>query len=796
MFHDITESKKAEDALRTSEENLKKAQHFAHVGSWTWDIKINQLEWSDEMYNIFGINPKKFTGSLPDVLVSAIHPDDLPAVEESNLSVINNKKPIPLEYRVIWPDGSVHTVWAEAGELILDENGAPALLSGIVQDITERKQAENTLREAEELYRTIIATSPDGIVTMTLDGNISLASKRMLEMFGAELSDDVIGLSAFDFIAPEDRARASKKFKQVSQGKNVGYIQYNLRRTDGSFFKGEVSSSVFHDGEGNPVGVITMMRDVTKRELKEDTLQRYLSELEALSENAAVISKLQEPHQIGQKIVDVLGRYLSWHHITIRLRDVDKFELVAFNQPGLTKANRKQAERRFTSAVSKVGQGLSGWAVQTGKFIRAANVDEYPQYVNTHPDVRSGMYVPLKIGERVIGCISVESETIDAFTERDEKLLDTLAAQAAVSFENATLFQRAQAELRERQRAEKAQQVALTKYKTLFNAMPLGITVSDAEGNIIEANPMSEMLLGISLDKHRERSIDGAEWRIVRPDRTPLPPSEYASVRALKEQRLVENVEMGIVKSEDDISWISVTADVLPLDGYGVVIAYSDITERKQSDEELRKLLQEKEILLAEVHHRVKNNLQVVTSLLNLQTEGVEDPVILSMLEESRNRIQSMTLVHEQLYRAKEYARIDFGIYADQLVSTLFSMYEVDTNRIQFEVDADQVYLELEKAIPCGLILNELATNSLKYAFPEDKNGKLWVHLKPEKNAMLFQVGDDGVGIPDDVDFDRTQTLGLQLVKLLCTHDLHGSVEVLRNRGTQFQIVFPISPPA
>jgi two-component sensor histidine kinase len=203
-------------------------------------------------------------------------------------------------------------------------------------------------------------------------------------------------------------------------------------------------------------------------------------------------------------------------------------------------------------------------------------------------------------------------------------------------------------------------------------------------------------------------------------------------------------------------------------------------------------LLQEKEILLAEVHHRVKNNLQVVSSLLNLQAEGVDDERILALLEESRNRIQSMTLVHEQLYRSNEYAHIDLRTYIDQLASTLFNMYEVEPNQIQLKLDVKDVNLDLERAIPCGLLLNELITNSLKYAFPKDTKGFIEIKIKLSDGRLLLEFSDDGVGLPKHIDFHNTQSLGLQLIYLLATHDLNGRIILDREKGTGYRIDFPI----
>jgi PAS domain S-box-containing protein len=178
---DITERKQVEEALHHSEENLRKAQHFAHVGSWTWNVKTNQLDWSDEMYNLFGLDKQTFSGVLSDVIAQAIHPDDRAKVDQANLAVINEGVPSPLEYRVVLSNGAVRFVWAEAGEMIRDEAGAPYLLSGIVQDITERKQAEAAIRQLNE-------TLEERIIERT--AQLEAANKE-LEAFSYSVSHDL-----------------------------------------------------------------------------------------------------------------------------------------------------------------------------------------------------------------------------------------------------------------------------------------------------------------------------------------------------------------------------------------------------------------------------------------------------------------------------------------------------------------------------------------------------------------------------------------------------------------------------
>lgn len=214
-----------------------------------------------------------------------------------------------------------------------------------------------------------------------------------------------------------------------------------------------------------------------------------------------------------------------------------------------------------------------------------------------------------------------------------------------------------------------------------------------------------------------------------------------------------------------------------------------DITDNKIAEENLKNSLNEKEILLKEVHHRVKNNMQVINSILSLQSAYTKDDSVLKILKESQNRIKSMSQVHEKLYQTKDFSKIDFGDYLEELSHNLLISYENPLHKVRLIKECDEVYLNLDEAIPCGLIVNELISNSLKYAYTEDSvNCELLVGIKAKGNKVTLTVADNGIGI-QDVDIDNLESLGLQLVNAL-TEQLEGRLDLDVSSGTKFNIIF------
>lgn len=214
----------------------------------------------------------------------------------------------------------------------------------------------------------------------------------------------------------------------------------------------------------------------------------------------------------------------------------------------------------------------------------------------------------------------------------------------------------------------------------------------------------------------------------------------------------------------------------------------SRVRERTAS---LEKTVKEKESLLREVHHRVKNNMQVIVSLLNLQSDNLSDKAAIGALGESRARISSMMLIHENLYKSDNLAMIDFDRYAERIVSEIFLSYGMEKGGIDFSIEAFGIALNLDRAVPCGLILNELTTNAIKHAFTGNMEGKITFGLLQEPTGEhILTIADNGIGLPEDIDFNAGSSLGLRLVHRLVKGQLMGEIEVDREKGTEFTIRF------
>lgn len=257
------------------------------------------------------------------------------------------------------------------------------------------------------------------------------------------------------------------------------------------------------------------------------------------------------------------------------------------------------------------------------------------------------------------------------------------------------------------------------------------------------------------------------------------------------------NREMAVQTKTGEGRVLLLSAEPMEFEGKQCAVCVAhDITERKQDQERILNSLREKDILLKEIHHRVKNNLQVITSLMNLQGRNASDGTVREVFSDVGNRIKSMALVHEMLYSADDFSGVDFEAYLRALIDSLYRSMGISQSRIATELKIHDVRLGIDYAVPCGLIVNELASNSLQYAFPEERQGTLRVSMDQRKEGgdclvnMVFE--DDGTGMPDDFDFKKADTLGMKLVKLLSERQLGGSVSFSGGETSRFDLEFAI----
>jgi two-component sensor histidine kinase len=285
---------------------------------------------------------------------------------------------------------------------------------------------------------------------------------------------------------------------------------------------------------------------------------------------------------------------------------------------------------------------------------------------------------------------------------------------------------------------------------------------------------------------------------------TPLTYETFLEIVHPEDRRFVDTQWNGCLRGDfydiehrivvnGQVKWVREKA-YLELDDAGKTIGAfgiaQDITERKGAEEAIKASLSEKEVLLKEIHHRVKNNMQIISSLVALQADESKDTIIRDVLQDVTHRVRSMAMVHEKLYQSTDLALIDFAEYAQGLLNYLCRSYNSEGSNIRLTTDLEPLLIPVNEAVPCGLILNELISNSLKHAFPNQKNGEVVVSLHAGKEGeVVLCVRDNGRGLPAGFDWRQARSLGMRLVQMLAGQ-LHADVEVSSDRGSEFKLIF------
>jgi PAS domain S-box-containing protein len=390
--------------------------------------------------------------------------------------------------------------------------------------------------------------------------------------------------------------------------------------------------------------------------------------------------------------------------------------------------------------------------------------------------VKAKLIVPIVKNQELWGLlIAHHCSSSRYWTEFETELLRQLADQVSIALAQAQLLRALQDNER--------------RFRAIFHKTFQFIWLLKPDGTLLETNQTALEFMGLSAEVLINRRFwDMPCWNLSKKNQQRL---QEAIAQAAKGNFI--RYEVDVIGANGGI--LTIDFSIKPItDETGEVIMLipegRDISDRKQVEEEIKASLKEKEILLKEIHHRVKNNLLVVSSLLEFQTEYINHPAIAKVFEDSQHRIYSMALIHEKLYQSKNLEKINFGEYIKNLVYNLINSYNISEERVRVEFNIDSVELNIETANPAGLIVNELVSNVFKHAFPENRRGKLALGLHQNSSKkILLTIKDNGIGFTPDLDFRNTESLGLQLVCTLA-EQLEGKLSLIKRNGTTFKLSF------
>ncbi|MCZ7401195.1 MAG: PAS domain S-box protein [Candidatus Methanoperedens sp.] len=718
----------SEEKLRRSvEEKYRSLFDNANDAVVTIDTRGFVTSWNKSAEKLFGWTAEEITGKK---LVEVVATPKIVDSKENMIYDLFSDTITGQETTYFHRDGTKIDVSITISPLI-DVNRNVAERSLIIRDITEKKKSKEALRKSEEFLRTVLNSMNDGLMVIDADDfSIVSVNSVLLKKYGLK-EEEVIGKKCFEvshkLTEPcYHRNEICPLIESVETGKYSTVEHVHFGKNGEKMFA-EVSTSPIKDNTGKVVQIIHVTRDITERKQMENALHA--------------------------------------------------------------------SEEKFEKAFLASPQALTITGLNDGLFIEVN--DSFTKTLGYSREEALG-HTTLELGiwitkEDRIGFISALQK--NGFVHNEELNLRTKKGGTASMLVSAELIDVAGKDcllttfydITERKRAEEALTSSLSLLNATLESTADGILVVDRNGRITRWNQkfadMWQIPEEVLSNLNDDQALNHVLHQMVQPD------AFLAKVRELYRQPDASSVDQLTLTGGRIFERYSQPQRIGD-DIVGRVWSFRDITKLKRDEEKIRKSLEEKEVLLREIHHRVKNNMQIVSSLLRLQSRNIEDSKYKDMFIDSQNRINSMALIHEKLYKSESIAQINFKEYINDIISNIFESYCIKSN-IKIDINVENFPIKIDYAVPCGLIINELVTNSLKYAFPDGRQGKIQISLKSNENNMIrLSISDNGIGIPKDMDIRKTKSLGLHLVTALAEGQLHGEIILNRETGTEFQISF------
>jgi len=717
-----------------------------------------------------------------------------------------------------------------------DGQGQVTAMLSIGLDVTERKQAE-------EKYRNILQTAIDGFWTVDLQGRLLEVNEAYCRMSGYS-REELLRMSIPDLEITEKPEETRGHIETIiAQGSDRFITKH--RRKNGSIMDVEVS--VQHSSELGDLMVV-FLQDITERRRVEQDLKikNYAIETSingiAISDMRGIITYVNKAYvaMLGfDRADEILGRTLTdfsesdqaAHAVREALRnnggwigeiagrkkdgalvprlmsasmvtDADGTPIsvlgsfLDITEQKATLKKLEESERKFRTIFDQAHDGILVADTETSRFFMAnakacamlgytAGELHVLEVKDIHPDAAF---------PRVIASFQDILAGKTAMTEdvpvlrKDGRVFYADISASPVEFQGRLYAIGIFRDITERKRTEAKLRELDRRQKAILNNIPDMAWLKDSKGRFLAVNEPFGKACGSSPD-----ALVGKTDLDIWP--AELAEQYRSDDRAVMESGARKQVEEPLIDSTGRRQWIE-TIKTPIMDDQGRIIGTTgiarDVTERKRAEEKILAALAEKELLLKEIHHRVKNNLQIIASLLYLQAEEVKDPKTGGLLKESRDRIKSMALVHEKLYSTNNLSRIDFMEYCGSLGAYLFNAYGAAVRGIRLEARGSGIFLEVDTAIPCGLVLSELLSNALKYAFPGGRKGVVHITASLDASGDLdLIIGDDGIGLPPGLALESANTLGLRLVHKL-TGQLHGRITADSGNGAVFHLSIPL----